>query len=225
MNANTFKNVTGGTLRGQIAPLVLAATTETALVVNTNAGTTTLFMTAPTGAGIAGADSPLSPDINPAKLVSGGRLYGPPFGSSRPVFSSTSFDFGKPFKLRLVGTGSAAANAGNTLTIKFYQGTSATLGSDTALVTPISAVATATAANLNFEIEVTCFWDSTSGYLSCYYTKNLVYNGTQTSTAQTAGAVITGITSVANLSFLVSVAWGNAVGGTIAISEFSMDQV
>lgn len=225
-NVNTIQGFIGGTKRNQIPSLVLAAITETALPVNTDTGTTSALLAVPLQNAIVGSSTGLGVNGNPAILVP---PYGPtnsiPDGINAPYFNSSSFDSGRPFTLRLIGTGSAAANAGNTLQIKIYQGTSATIGSDTAFVTAIpNTFATASAANLRFEIYVRCQWDSTSNTLTGVLSGSTLYNGTSALIATATATVLTSLTTPSTLSFLPSVAWGNAVGGTINVSEWSIDQ-
>jgi hypothetical protein len=224
MNFNTITGYVNGTKRNQIPTLTLAATTETAIPVTTDSGTTSAILAVPTQTAIVGSSNPLGVNANAALL--GGSLgeFAQPLGTNRPYFNSDSFDLARPFSIRLVGIGSAAANAGNTLTVKIYQGTSATLGSDTLFATPISAVATASAANLRFDITVRCYWDSTSNTLAGVFSGNYTYNSTTTAIANTAVTTLSSISSVASLSFLASVTWGNAVGGVIKVSEFSISQ-
>lgn len=225
-NVNTILCYNNGTKRGQIPTQTLAAITETAISVTTDTGTTPAFLAVPLQNAILGSTNGIGVNGNAAILV-------PPFGTGNnipdgvqaPYFNSSSFDAGRPFTLRFIALGTAAANAGNTLTVKIYQGTSATLGSDTLFSTPISAVATATAANLRLFIQIQCYWDSTSQLLTGSLSGNYTYNGTTTLITSAALAPITALTSPSALSFLPSITWGNAVGGTISVSEWSMEQV
>lgn len=225
-NANTLKVFVGGTLRGQIPSQVLAAVTETALVQNTDSGTpVTAILSVPAGAGVGGSETPLAVNANASQIGRYGQFYGAARGvTENPQFSPTTFDAGRPFKIRFIATGSAAANAGNTLTVKVYQGTSATIGSDTLFATPVNALATATAANFRVQFELECAWDSTSGTLTALQEGYTLYNGTNTAIARTAVAALTGIAAVTSLGFVVSITWGNAVGGTLATTEWSLEQ-
>jgi hypothetical protein len=225
-NINTIAAFVGGTKRNQIPSLVLAAVTETALPLNTDTGTTAALLAVPLQTAILGSTNGTGVNGNAAILVP---PFGPgnniPDGVNAPYFNSSSFDSGRPFTLRLIGTGSAAANAGNTLSIKIYQGTSATLGSDTPFVTAIpNTFTTVTAATLRFDIAVRCQWDSTSNTLTGVLSGSTLYNGTAALIATATAAVITTLATPSVLSFLPSITWGNAVGGTINIGEWSLEQ-
>ena len=225
MNVNTIAGYINGTKRNQIQTLTLASTVETALPLTTDTGTTSAILAVPQQTAILGSSNGLGPNGNAAILVP---PYGVgnniPDGVNAPYFNSSSFDLGRPFTIKLIGTGSAAANAGNTLTIKIYQGTSATLGSNTLFATPMSAIATASAANLRFYLSLTCFWDSTTQILTAQQSGSYLYNGTNTLISATAVTALTGVTTSSALSFVPSVTWGNAVGGVISVSEFSLEQ-
>jgi hypothetical protein len=225
VNVNTIAGYINGTKRNQIQTLTLASTVETALPLTTDTGTTSAILAVPQQTAILGSSNGLGPNGNAAILVP---PYGVgnniPDGVNAPYFNSSSFDLGRPFTIKLIGTGSAAANAGNTLTIKIYQGTSATLGSNTLFATPMSAIATASAANLRFYLSLTCFWDSTTQILTAQQSGSYLYNGTNTLISATAVTALTGVTTSSALSFVPSVTWGNAVGGVISVSEFSLEQ-
>lgn len=231
MNANTLVSFVNGTNRNQIPALTLASTTATAFSVNTDTGTTVAALAVPTGSSPVGSRNPQDSNANASIISQSGREYGNPLGTNRPFYTTASFD-GKPFKVRLVGTGTAAANAGNTLTLSLYQGTSATLASDH-VVAATAAVATASAASLNFVVEATLLWDSTLQSLAGSYNYVVNFNGTLATgalpVATTAQASLlttpVAVTTAAGLSFLPAVTWGNAVGGTIQITEFSIEQV
>ena len=229
MNSNTIVGYIGGTKRNQIPSLVLAAVTETAIPLNTDTGTTSAIVAIPQFNAVVGSSTPLGPNANASILqpIGGGivKLNGGQAGTEAPWFGSSAFDGSRPFQIRLIGTGSAAANAGNTLTVKIYQGTSATIGSDTLISTPLNAVATASAANLRFYIEVTGYWDSTNQALNGVLSGNYTYNGTTTLITAAGTTQVSSLTSTSSLSFLASITWGNAVGGTINVSEFSISQL
>lgn len=224
MNANTIVSYQGGTGRNQILPQTLASVTETLFQVQTDSGTpTTAILTIPSGE-ITGASAPLDPNANAA--ITGndyGRQYGRPNGTAAPWYSTTSFDFGRPFKVRIVGSGTAVANAGNSIIINLYAGTTATAGN--LIATTGAALATATAASLAFFVEAELNWSSALGSLSGSQTANINYNGTQQYTVPKAAAHVVSIASVSGLQFVASAVWGNAVGGTIAVTEFSIEQV
>lgn len=225
-NTNTTAFLGGGTARNQIAPLTLAAVTETAFKVNTDttASGATAFLTIPSGTAILGTNTSFDPSGNSSLIGNQlGRISSLDNGAA-PFVNSGTFDLSRPFQVRLVGSGSAAANAGNTLLLKLYQGTSATLASDT-LMSGLSPLATASAARFNFMLSAYCFWDSTSQVLGGTYEIRYMYNGTSTIVGAAGFATSPTVTTPAGLSFLASVQWGNAVGGTVAITEFAIDQI
>lgn len=225
MNLNTIAGYVGGTKRNQIPSLVLAAVTETALPLNTDTGTTAALLAVPTQTAILGSTNGLGVNGNASILVPpGGATNSIPDGANAPYFNSSSFDSGRPFILKLYGTGAAVTGGGNSLIVKIYQGTSATLGSDTIFVTG-PTIAAATTGNIRFTISVQCKWDSTSNTLSGVVSGDYMYAGTNTLITTATATVITGLTSPASLSFLPSITWGNAAGGTINVSEWSIEQV
>jgi hypothetical protein len=223
MNANTIVSYQGGTGRNQILSQTLATATETLFLVGTDTGTATAILTVPSG-GVTGASAPLDPNANSS--ITGndyGRQYGRPNGTAAPWYSSTSFDLGRPFKVRIIGTGTAAANAGNTLIINLYAGTTVTSGN--LVATTGAALATVSAAPLSFFVEAELEWSLALTSLTGSQTANLNYNGTQQYTVPKAAANVVTITTAAGLQFVASAKWGNAVGGTIAVTEFSIEQV
>jgi hypothetical protein len=223
VNSNTVTGYYAGTGRNRLLSQTLASTAETAIQVGGDVTNQSALLLLPTTTQ-NGSSTPQDQNANPAIIGSGlGRQYGRPNGA--PGFSTTSFDLGRPFNLKFIGIGSAAANAGNTLTVKIYQGTSGTIGSDTLFATPISALATATAANLRFYINIQCFWDSTSDVLAGVVSGNYTYNGTTSLITTAALTSLTGITASTSLGFLPSITWGNAAGGVIAATEFSIEQL
>src|SRR6266436_5908074 len=128
-NVNTFLAFFGGTGRNQVLSQTLATATATALQLGTDSGTPNTFVAAvPTQSSIIGGVSPLSANVNQAILNAAiTQSQFPQYPD--PPFNSGSFN-GRAFKIRWAGTGSAAANAGNTLTFTVTQGTSATIGSN-----------------------------------------------------------------------------------------------
>ena len=228
-NVNTVAGVaSNGTAKNQF-PLTqtVATTVETVFTVNTDAGTTAYFLTAPVGGVLLGSQPKFDVNANAAVTTRGGREYDLPSGVSNDQFSSSSWD-GHPFKVRLVGTGTAGHNAAQTLLFNLYQGTSATVGSDKIIGTTGAAYAIAqstTNVSFNFLIEATLNWDATSGVLSGWYTGN-VAGGT---TSQFVGPtvvpnVVTSVTT-AGLSFLASVTLGNAASSTVTVKEFTIEKL
>lgn len=227
MNSDTIKFYGGGTGRNAIPTLSLAATTETAFKVNTDSGSVTAFLTVPTGTEVLGANAPFDPNANPAiTMPGGGRQWGRVPGSNRPYFVSTSFDSGRPFLVRLAGTGVAGANAGQTALVNLYCGTSSTLGSDTIIATSGAALAMAAGGSFNFIIEATLVWDSVTQLLGGTFWASMNYTSKAASqnTAQVALSNYAAPTTVAGLSFLASAKFGNAAASTCSVSEFSLEQ-
>lgn len=222
MNANTIVSFQGGTGRNQILSQTLASTTETAFQVQTDSGIpNTAILTVPSG-GVVGASSPQDPNANAA--VTGfdyGRQYGRPNGTNAPWYSTTSFDFGRPFIVRIVGTATSAAGTGNTLTVNLYNGTSLS-GTKIGV---IGAITAATALPIDFLLEATLQWSAATGSLSGYYSVLYNVNGTQTFTAPAHITNVSTVAAVTGLSFVGSAVWGNAAGGTTAVTEFVIDQV
>lgn len=334
-NTNSVAGYSGnGSQRNQFATQTVSTTTETALVVNTDTGTATAFIVAPTVGPILGASAKLDINANQAVVGRSRREYGLPSGESNDQFTSDTWN-GRPFKVRITGVGNAAtqlaapvndtfttattggtlldttayyyrvaainASGGtslastetsittgnstantNTVTVKWhavagatsykvygrttggelfmatvaaptlqfvddgsitpsgalpasgttnvgfvlYQGTSSTLGSDTAIgAIPAQAVASSGGA-FNFEIEATLQWDSTSQILSGWYSSDIGYGSSShfvTTTVVTS--VVTGV-AIAGLSFLASVTFGFASpANSITVREFVLEKV
>lgn len=223
MNFNTFSGYIGGTGRNQIKSQTLAATTETEFAVNTDtSGTTAIALLAlPSGVGIGGTNTPLGPDTNQALLVHTGR-EAIPLGAATPHLTSQSFDSGRPFLIRLAGLVTPASNAANTLTIKIYSGTSKS-GTNICTTGALTGMESSTAAG-SFLMETQLQWDSTSGICNGQFWY-LLNGATPNYHVWAVNTAATGATTLANMKFCASAAWGNAVGGVIAISEFSINQL
>lgn len=223
-----------GTSRNQWPTQTVATVTETALLINTDTGTTTGFVVVPTGGSVYGAQVKLDVNANSAITGRSSREYGLPSGETNDQFSSASWD-GRPFRVRLSGIGNAGANAAQSLIVNLYQGTSSTLASDHKIGTTGAAFAAAAGGPFNYYVEVTCLWDATSQILSGAYTANIAFGSTsQFTTYSTAVAttpavpstafVLTGVTS-SGLSFLGSLTLGNAASSTITVREFTIEKV
>jgi len=224
MNSNTIAGFSSGTKRNQIPTLTLAAVTETALPVNTDTGTTSALLAVPLQTAIVGSNTSLSINSNPAIITKGLQFYGAPDGSTAPYFNSSSFDSARPFTLQLGGVATVVTGAGNSLQFKIYQGTSATIGSDTIFAT-VGAFTAATTGNLQFDITVRCQWDSVSQSLTGVLSGSWFYSGGTKNIITTAvTSVITSLTTPSALSFLPSVTFGAAAGGTVSVSEWSIEQ-
>lgn len=213
-----------GTLRNQWPTQTVAATTETALLLNTDTGTTTGFIVAPVGGVVNGATSGLDVNANPAVTDRSFYLYGTPSGENNDLFSGNSWD-GRPFKVRICGIGNAGANAAQSLIVNLYQGTSTTLGSDKKIGTTGSAFAAVAGGGFNFMIEATLLWDATSQILSGSYTSNIAFGTvSQFTTTTVVPNVVTSVTA-SGLSFLASLTLGNAASSTITVREFVIDRL
>lgn len=223
-----------GTLRNQWPTQTVATTTETALLINTDAGTTTGFVVAPTGGQILGAQTRFDVNSNGSITARSGREYGLPSGESNDQFSSSSWD-GRPFRVRLSGIGNAGANAGQTLIVNLYQGTSATLGSDNKIGTTGAGLAAVAGGAFNYYVEATCLWDATSQILSGAYTANIAFGSTSQFTAYSTAVattpavpstafVFTGI-AASGLSFLASLKLANAASSTITVRELTVEKI
>jgi hypothetical protein len=228
MNANTVAGVTAtGSARNQFNVQTVATTVETALVFNTDAGTTACFVVAPSGGQVLGSVSGFDVNANSAVIERSGMEYGQPSGVSNDQFSSSSWD-GRPFKVRICGTGTAGHNAAQTLLFNLYQGTSTSLASDKIIGTTGAAFAIAQSTSnvsFNFLIEATLTWDVTSGVLSGFYTGNVAGGTTSQFVSTTVVPNVVGSVTSAGLSFLASVTLGNAASSTVQVKEFTIDRL
>jgi hypothetical protein len=166
-------------------------------------------------------------DANASIIHLSPQVYGPGLGTDNPFFSATTFDSARPFKVRYSGVFTSGV-ASNDLQVVLYLGTSATPGSDTALLT----TTTGTSGNFGavsgkFYGEVTLIWDVTTGKLDGFKGINGIFPSGVTGTT-TAAAVITEASAAAitNLNFLLSYKWNASnAGNSITVSEFSIEQV
>ncbi len=140
-NTNSVAGYSGnGSQRNQFAAQTVPTTTETALVVNTDTGTATAFIVAPTVGPIRGAASKLDINANQAVVGRSHREYGLPSGESNDQFTSDTWN-GRPFKVRITGIGSAAAQLAAPVNDTFTTaGTGGTLLDSTAYYYRVAAV-------------------------------------------------------------------------------------
>lgn len=219
MNSNTIAGYIGGTKRNQIASFALASAAESAILVNTDTGTTAAILTVPQGNAIVGSITPLGPNANSAIIgpLGGVIVQTGNANNEAPWFSTSSFDLGRIFVVTVVGT--VATGTGATNTISLYQGTSsAVIGTAGNVLSTLSVPVSTTG---NFIFTTTLRWDVTSAVLVGSFTGQ-VANGTPS-----AVAVLThtpAVTTAAGLSFLLSATGGAASSGTIAVSEFYINQ-
>lgn len=214
------------------APLSLSSTTETTFSYANTTGP--VIVGIPQQSDIRGATTPLDPNANPAVLSSNlGRPGG--YRGPAPFYSTTSFD-GRPFQIRAcvkatVTTGASAGGA--TLSIKLYQGTSATVGSDTLLFAPtgINVAASSTGVTLSFYINVDLMWDA--GTQKIFGIGSSVCGTSAASTMVITSPAILGTvngiaaTSPAALTFIPSAVFTvNApTSSTITLQEFGLHQI
>src|SRR6185437_11623817 len=137
-NLNSIAGIAvSGSLRNQFSAQTVASTTETILQVNTDSGTpVNYFLTLPSGGQVYGAQTGLDYNGNPAIIDRSSYITGLPNGESNDQFNSSSWD-GRPFLVRVAGVGNAGANAGQSVVVNLYQGSSATVASNKAIATPV----------------------------------------------------------------------------------------
>ena len=230
-NTNTIAALFGpGTGRNQINVLTLASTAETVFAIGTDTATTTATatLTVPsgnTGNTLVGSGSPV--EFNQNSAISS-QSYGRKTSvfTEAPWFSSTTFDVGRPFKLRVAGVASATkttvTTVTNTVQVNLYAGTAVTATYKIATLTAgLSNSSTTAALTGQFYLEAIVQWDSTTQTLSGFFDGNVG----NTATAQTALSNQVAVTSASKLIFTPSGVFGHAEGGSITISEFAVDQI
>ena len=231
-NFDTVSAITGpGTSRGQVNTLTLASATETLFAVGTDTtGTTAVCsITVPTGNAtsntLVGAGSPV--EYNQNSAISS-QSYGRKSGvfTEAPYFSATTFDSGRPFKIRVVGT--AVVNkvtttaVTNSVVISLYSGSAITATYKVATVTAgISNSSTTANSTGQFLLEALVQWDSTTQKLSGYFDGQVG----NTLTAPTALSNAAPVTTAAGLVFAPTATFGHVEGGSVSISEIAVDQV
>lgn len=226
-NANTILGGfygSGSTRNLFPSPQTVATATETQLVVNTDTGTTQAFIVLPTGGSVYGASSPVDVNANGSITDRSGREYGQPSGETSDQFSLESWN-GRPFYIRLYGIGNAGANAGQTLQINLYQGTSTTVATNAHVATTGTGLAAVAGGAFNFYIEAKLAWDNTSQILSGSYTANIAFGTVSQFTAPTAITAVGTTITAAGLSFIPTLKLGNAASSTITLKQFSFDKI
>ena len=213
----------GGTARNNILSQTLATATETEFAVVTDTATNPIaVLSMPTQTQILGSQTPLDQATNPA-VLNGGFTRISVNSDSNPPYNSGVFDNSKPFLVRICGVATPASNAGNTLAIKLYLGTTK---SGTGLGTTAAVPQATTTTAKGFVLEAQLLWDSTSQAVTGQYWFSLPgTSGTVYSTWKTLAAAGSSVTAVSGLTFCASATWGNAVGGVVAVSEFSISQL
>ena len=203
----------------------VATATETALVINTDAGTTAALVTVPSGGKILGSTNPFDTNANAAILSRSGREYGLPNGETNDQFSSSSWD-GRQFRIRLSGV----ASLGLTQTAIFYLYNGATTvvgtaGNRIALTGSAYPGAGTAALPANFMIEFTGLWDPTSQILSGYYTANIANGSTSQFTTTTVITNVQTSVAAAGLTFCASVKLANSTASTVSVREFVVEKL
>lgn len=216
-------NLQAANARGTLTTQVLAATTETELMVNTDSGTAVIaVLSLPSPTAILGSGNPSSPSGNAASLGNPFSALDPSFGHSRPYFASQQFDYARPFLVRWAGVATPASQAANSLNLSIYGGTSKS-GTKIATTGVNTGTETSTAASA-FYLETYCFWDSV-GQQVCgeqhYFVNSAtpLYNTWKQNTAIYTAATLSVVT------FVATTTWGNAAGGSITTGEFSISQM
>jgi hypothetical protein len=219
-NFNTFASFAGGTGRNQIASQTLASTTETEFKVNTDSGTPVIaVLTVPQGTAIVGSATPINPSVNAASPFETGR-YATPKNVARPAHSSTAFDNGRGFGFIVKGVVTPASNAANTLTLNLYCGTSKS-GTNICTTGALTGTESSTQAG-SFVIETQLFWDSTSQILNGQFWYLVNAGATKSYHVWQQNSNPATSIALSGLNFVASATWGNAAGGTIAVSEMSL---
>lgn len=211
------------------AGFTIATTTRTAAtLVNGQVATLPL----PLQTDIRGSSAPLDPNTSNTLSINQMGRAGTYRGQNAPYFTSASFDAGRPFRVRTVGTiNVGATQTAKNVIITLFQGVSATLASDNILYTPaaqgttgIGASATGVVAgHYNFVVEVCLIWDAVS--------QNLVTTECWSSvcgqyTARIAGTTINPVTAPSALSFLPAFEFGLAnAANNVIFTELALEQV
>ena len=233
MNSNTVIGgyAGSGTLRNQFPTQSVATATETALVVNTDASTTTALVTVPVGGVVYGASAPWDVNANAASLRRSGREYGLPSGESNDQFVAgntsgavNAWD-GRLFKIRLCGT--ASLGAGQTIIFYLYNGAATVVGtSGNRVGSTGSAYPAATGSGAaNFLLEFTGLWDATSQILSGSYTANIANATTSQFTLPTVITNVQTSVAAAGLTFCAGVKLGTTTATTISVREFVVERI
>jgi len=230
-NSDTIAALFGpGTGRNQINALTLAATTETLFAIGTDTSGTTAAATlvVPTGNAVntlVGSGSPV--EFNQNSSISS-QSYGRKVSvfTEAPYFSATTFDSGRPFRLRIAGNASlnptTVTASPNTLVVNIYNGTAITATYKiTAATAGLSNASTTATVTGQFLIEALVQWDSTTQALSGFYDSSI--GGTIKAATTLTNAVA--VTSAAKLVFTPTAVFGSGAGGTVNIVEFAVDQV
>lgn len=221
MNTNTVAAYIGGTGVGQIKSQTLASVTETEFVLNTGASPATAIavLAVPLSSDIRGVATPFDPSLNTAQPArAGGRNNSPFFNANQLDLAGT----GGPFLVRICGLATPASNAGNSLNIILYNGTTK---SGTAIASTGAVPQATTTTAVAFIVEAEVIWDSTSQTLDGQFWFAMKgTSGTRYTTWAQLSNPGSSITA-AKLQFVASATWGNAAGGVVAVSEMSITRL
>jgi len=228
MNANTIIAFKGGTVRNQSPVLSLATATETAFKVNTDGSAATCILSVPLQTAIVGSFTPLAVGSNPSILGPAyGRIFGTPKGVNSPYFTSDYFD-GRPFLVRVSGTGNAVAGVGQKVLVDLALGVSATVGADTILATTGAALDVAAGGAFDFAIEATLLWDSTTQIVGGYFSAQLNFANAGASQV-TAQKILTNygasVVAASGLSFIPFAKMATTDVATLQLTEFAIDEI
>jgi len=216
-NVNTIAGFIGGTGRNQIPVVTVTTASETNIPIATDSGVNGVaVISVPQQTAVVGANTPFSPNANPAIIGFGSQAYGPIEGGQAPFYNSGSFD-GRPFKIRLAGTVTSATAASQTILFTLYLGTSK---SGTALKATTAFTGVATAGTYPFYLDATVIWDSVSQTVNGYIGSDIG----NTLVANAAFTQATGVT-LANLNFNFSFTTAQAGSVSVAVKDFGLDLV
>lgn len=225
-NSNSIAGIARqGSARNQFASQAIASTTETIFTVNTDSGTTQFFLTPPSPTGVYGAKVNIDSAANAAITARSGNVYGLPSGESNQGYTTDQLATGKPFRVRLSGTGNAGANAAQSVIVALYQGTSTTVGSDVQLATTGAALATVAGGAFSFFIDATLLWDSGTGLIVGGFSSTIAFGSAQQFTVTKAILNVPTAVTAAGLSFLGTITMGNAAASSVQLSEFAIDRI
>lgn len=231
MNVNTIASLStkfpsGHAFALPAAGYTISTTTRTAATL-TNSNVAAISI--PTGSSPMGSSTPMALNANQAILLDNGGRLTAPRGTNPPYFNASTFDGGRPFKLKAFGKAHVAATqTAKTINVALYQGVDTTLSNDNALYTSTqgtstlgSSAAGLTAGDYNWALEFTMVWDSTS--------QSLVTSRGWSSVAGNYVALATpvaiaSIDAASKLQFIIAYEFGvSNAANNIIISEFSAE--
>ena len=228
---DTIASFVGGTGRNQINVLTLASASESLFALGTDTSGTTVTATiavptgVPAGVNLVGSGSPK--EFNQNSAISS-QSYGRKSSvfTEPPFFSSTTFDSGRPFRIKGFGTVSVPPTtvtaSPNTAVVNLYNGTAITATYKIAtLAAGLSNASTTATLTGQFYLDALVQWDVTSGALGGFF-EGQVGN---VRTAPTALSNAVAVTSASLLTFSPTAIFASSAGGTVTFSELSVEQV